>query len=111
MPAKRKAVTSKDSTATPREAPLGFFDRNLVSEIGRRLAGVLDGVSEAKVARRVSRRAEPANRYSYLQAVADGPAVGGITYLLFLKLTPPSFRSTGLGQAGPEMPELGLDHS
>jgi hypothetical protein len=46
-----------------------------------------------------------------LQAVADGPAVGGITYLLFLKLTPPSFRSTGLGQAGPEMPELGLDHS
>ncbi|MFM2241874.1 MAG: hypothetical protein RLZ97_729 [Verrucomicrobiota bacterium] len=111
MPAKRKAAISKDSTATPSKATFGFFDRNRVTEKGRRLAGVLDGVSGAKVARSMSRRAEPANQYSYLQVVADGPAVGGITCLLFLKLTLPSFRSTGLGQAGPEMPGLGLDHS
>lgn len=31
-----------------------------------------------------------------------------ITYLLFLKLVPPSLK---LRQAGPEVPELGLDHS
>jgi type I restriction enzyme M protein len=43
--------------------------------------------------------------------VGYGDYVEQITYLLFLKLTPPSSRSTGLGQAGLEMPELGLDHS
>jgi hypothetical protein len=43
--------------------------------------------------------------------VGFGDYVERITYLLFLKLAPPWSRSTGLGQAGPEVPELGLDHS
>ena len=43
--------------------------------------------------------------------VGYGDYVEQITYLLFLKLVPPWSRSTGLGQAGPEVPELGLDHS
>ena len=63
-------------TATPSKATLGFFDRNLVIEKRRRLVGVLDGVSGANAARRVSRRAEPANQYPYVQAVADGVNVG-----------------------------------
>jgi type I restriction enzyme R subunit len=63
-------------TATPSKATLGFFDQNLVTEKHRRLVGVLDGVSIANVARRVSRRAEPANQYPHVQAVADGVNVG-----------------------------------
>lgn len=46
--------------------------------------------------------------------VGYGPAWRGIeqiTYLLFLKLAPPSPRSAGLRHADSEMPELGLDHS
>jgi type I restriction enzyme M protein len=40
--------------------------------------------------------------------VGYGDYVERITYLLFLKLAPPSLK---LRQAGPEVPELGLDHS
>lgn len=40
--------------------------------------------------------------------VGYGDYVEQITYLLFLKLVPPSLK---LRQAGPEVPELGLDHS
>jgi hypothetical protein len=43
--------------------------------------------------------------------VGYGDYVERITCLLFLKLVPLWSRSTGLGQAGPEVPELGLDHS
>lgn len=63
-------------TATPSKATLGFFNRNLVTEKPRRLVGVLDGVSAANGARRVSRRAVPANQYPYVQPVADGVNVG-----------------------------------
>lgn len=58
--------------------------------------------------------ASKASNYAHVLENAGGgygDYVEQITYLLFLKLVPPWSRSTGLEQAGPEMPELGLDHS
>jgi type I site-specific restriction endonuclease len=75
-------------TATPSKATLGFFDQNLVTEKRRRLVGVLDGESGANAARRVSRRAEPANQFRIavtVDMIATGTDIKPLECLLFLR--------------------------